>query len=310
MTKPFKSLILALAGIGALAACTSNVARHEITNRLGSAAWMLERGIPADPFSLTVHERMHQRGTTANIYIEGDGVSPRLNAQANALKPIDTTPLNPVALHLATRDKASNVAWLARPCQYSAGLDGKACDQTYVSDKRFSPVVLNAYNAALNEMKARYNLEGFNLIGFDGGATIAALLTAQREDVLSLRSVAGNLDHEALSAYHQTPSLDGSLNPVEFANALSRVPQYHFIGGQDTVIPPAVLHSYLQALGDTNCAQYKLVQEAEHTKGWVDKWPDFLAESTACRGPVLDDFPEFELPPEPIRIQRELPSKK
>jgi uncharacterized protein YqeY len=47
-----------------------------------------------------------------------------------------------------------------------------------------------------------------------------------------------------------------------------------------------ILQSYLQAVGPSNCVQYKLIQEADHESGWVDKWPELLAIQPACAGPV------------------------
>ena len=144
--------------------------------------------------------------------------------------------------------------------------------------------------------------------GFGGGA-VAAILAAQRDDVASLRTVAGNLDHRAHSAHHNVSYLEGSLNPPDFAAKLARVPQYHFIGGQDSVVPPGVLHSYLQSLGATSCAQYEFVQEAEHDKGWVNIWPDLLAKTPECRG-IEKEFEPFDLPPEPFYTPRIGESKK
>jgi hypothetical protein len=86
--------------------------------------------------------------------------------------------------------------------------------------------------------------------------------------------------------------LEGSLNPPEFADKLAGIPQYHFIGGQDEVVPPAILHSYLQAVGDTNCVKYQFIQEAAHDEGWVDKWPGLLKLTPSCEGPVLPFDPE------------------
>lgn len=275
-----KIIVLGLLAAGTLAACTEHAyMREEVADRLAHPVWMVEREIPAGQFSLMAYERMHERHEPATIYIEGDGELTgdfRMDSK-------NPTPRNPVALHIATRDLAENVVYLARPCQYS-GVEG--CDTAYWGNKRLSQEVIDSYQAALDEIKKRYDIEGFNLVGFDGGGGIAAILAAKRTDVLSLRTVAGNLDTAVYAQTHGIPPLDGSLNPVDFAGQLVSVPQCHYVGGQDTVIPPAILQSYLQALGPSNCVQYKFVQEAEHQKGWVDKWPEFLEQSCACQGPV------------------------
>jgi hypothetical protein len=290
---------LSLLAVLILAACTTAYTQEEIANRLASPAWMIQRQIPAGAFSLTAYERIHdERGDFADVYIEGDGKAWTSRTEISR----NPTPSNPVALHMATRDDAENVIYLARPCQYGGFFNnGRPCDRsywTYWTDKRFAPEVISAYNAALNEIKARYGIKGFNLIGFSGGGAIAAILSAQRDDVLTLRTVAGNLDHKVHSAYHKVAPLTGSLNPPDFAPRLRAVPQIHFVGGQDEIVPPAVVQSYLQALGPNNCAQSQLIQESTHDKGWVDKWPELLKIRPSCAGQVEGE-PAFDpMPPE------------
>ena len=89
------SALAVLAGCGT----SSLTMRHEVAERLATPAWMIERRIPAAPFSLTAYERMHERFAPANIYIEGDGLA-WLSKRQKSLNP---TPMNPVALHLATQ---------------------------------------------------------------------------------------------------------------------------------------------------------------------------------------------------------------
>ncbi|GJL85090.1 MAG: peptidase [Micavibrio sp.] len=234
--------------------------RHEVAHRVGHAAWMLDREIPAAPFSLTAYERIHERGGTANLYIEGDGSLERGSQ--------DPSPKNPVALHLASKDKADNVIYIARPCQYSGLLDGSdRCPVEEWQGRLYAPEVTRSYNTAMNEIKKRYNISGFNLIGFDGGAAIAAELAGQRSDILSLRTVAGKLDK------------------IRNPGSLDDVPQRHFIGGQDEEVPPSVLHSYMKSvIGPTKCADYTFIQEAAHMEGWVSKWPELLREPVTCHG--------------------------
>ncbi len=300
-------LSLTLATIGACA--VTPVMRDSIAERLASPVWMLERDIPAGSFALKSYERMHERFAPANIYIEGDGFTTSDFADFN-IESNDPTPRNPVALHLATRDKSENVVYLARPCQYSGLLDRtKECHSKYWGNERFSPEVLNAYSTALDEIKHRYDIEGFHLTGYGGGGAIAALLAAGRDDILSLRTVAGNLDHFSYTMHHGLAPLEGSLNPIDFTDKLKNIPQYHFIGAQDPIIPPAILHSYLKNMGESNCVRYQMVQEAEHDAGWVDKWPEFLSRNISCRGPVQDvEFAPLDIP-EPIYVPRDTPAK-
>lgn len=287
-----------------LGACSSDIIREEIADRIAHPAFMVERTVAAAPFEITVWERMHENHAEATIYIEGDG----LNWVSPNSPSLDPTPVTPVALQLAAMDKASNVGYIARPCQYTKNLDKNTpCDMKYWTGARYAPEVVQAMNTTLDNMKALYDLTGFHLVGFSGGGAVAAILAAQRDDVVSLRTVAGNLDHKTHSLHHEVSPLTGSLNAVDYSASLRDMPQHHFIGGQDEIVPPAILHSYLQAVGDTNCVHYTMIQEAEHDTGWVEKWPTLLKKPTECKGPVMNM--SFEPMPEPFTVPRAMPSK-
>ncbi|MEZ5814126.1 MAG: hypothetical protein R3E13_05300 [Alphaproteobacteria bacterium] len=298
MNRFFKHTLLAIAGLSALSlsACGKHEPfREEVAARLASPAWMIKRPVNAGPFVLTAFERMHERGETATLYIEGDGEAETLAPALNDTALFNPTPHNPVALHLASRDKSKNLAYIARPCQYSGLLDKDGDCRAYWGEARFDSETVNAYNAVLDGIKARYGVTDFNLVGYDGGATLAALLAAGRKDVLSLRTVAGRFDVNAL----------GTSLP-----RLRTVPQHHFIGGQDMEGSPAELHTYLQALGDSQCVEHTLIHEAEHEKGWVNKWPELLKTNVPqC---YVEPEPEFIpiVKPEPIYVPRMGGSKK
>ncbi len=70
--------------------------------------------------------------------------------------------------------------------------------------------------------------------------------------------------------------------PMNKASALSQTPQYHFIGGQDDIVTPVILQSYMQATPPTTCIHTMLVQEASHDDGWVSKWPELLELPVSC----------------------------
>ncbi|PCK00521.1 MAG: hypothetical protein COA45_01705 [Zetaproteobacteria bacterium] len=305
-----KAGLLAALALGGCIATTLPYMRAETAQRIASPAWMIKRDIAAAPYLLRSYERIHDRGGVANLYIAGDGP---VNVDAPE-GPVDSTPENPVALHLASKDRADNVIFIARPCQYTAMLSkGDVCDDSISRGKRFSAEVIASFDKALNDIAARYDIRGFNLIGYSGGAAIATLLATKRKDILSIRTVAGILDHEVHSKISGAPVLDGSLNPVKEASALTRVPQYHFIGGQDKYVLPAVLHSYLQAMPPTNCVQTMLVQEASYDTGWVDKWPELLELPVTCYNAAppsdLGEITPPASPKEPFFTVREKPLK-
>jgi len=103
--------------------------------------------------------------------------------------------------------------------------------------------------------------------------------------------------------------LNNSLNAIDFVDDLRDVPQHHFIGGQDETIKPAVLNSYLQAIGNSACVKHTMIQEAEHARGWVDKWPNLLKADMPVCEKRMPAFEPLDIP-EPIFVPRMSGDKK
>ena len=181
------------------------------------------------------------------------------------------SPKNPVALRLAALDRAPNVIYLARPCQYITLADSP-CTKDDWTGKRFSAAVVQSYQAALDQLKQRYPAATFHVTGFSGGANIAGLLAAQRTDIASLRTVAGNVDNDAFVAHHNVSAMPLSLTMADAAPRLSHIPQHHYIGADDTVVPRTVYESYARQLTDRSCAAVTIVPNATHTQGWESVW--------------------------------------
>ncbi len=282
MKKQIRSLLaLSFALIAVLAACAPEMIggmRAETAKHIALPSFMTERKIPAGPFLLTAWERVRAKGKTANIYIEGDGL-----AWVSRSRPSnDPTPTNPLALHLASRDDGQNVIYLARPCQYTKLKTGNACDVKYWTAARFAPEIIDAMNAALDDIKAHYSLSGFNLVGYSGGGAVAVLLAGRRDDVLTLRTVAGNIDTETFSTMHGISQLAGSLNPLESAARTAHIPQQHFIGANDKVVTAGLYANFARAAGDRRCIRATLVPGADHETGWVNQWPELLKLPLDC----------------------------
>lgn len=270
-----------LAAISLLPACQTSVLPDKLAQarKIAAHGHLTESRIDASPFTLTSYQRLEQNGVPVTIYIEGDGQAWLTKTQP-ALNP---TPNNPLALKLAALDSAQNVVYLARPCQYSGTGDGSPCQSKYWMSSRYAPEVLEAYNHALDDLKGRSGANGFHLIGFSGGGTIAALLAGQRSDILSLRSVSGNLDHRAHSEIHKVSTLEASLNPPQYAAKLATVPQRHFIGGKDKIVPQTIYDRYSAALPRANCTSYEILPQADHLEGWTDNWQSLLAQPVRCK---------------------------
>lgn len=276
--------------------------KQQTANHIARPAFMVERKVSAGNFQLQAWERMHARNQVATIYIEGEDAKAGKahSAPSRKLLPANSTPKTPVALHLASRDQSKNVAYLGRPCQFIKNPEAKGCAAAYWNEKRFAPEVMNAYEAALDDIAARYDITAFHIIGHGGGGNIAAVLAARRTDILTLRTVASDLNPDFENHKNNRLALaPNSVLAIDYGTALGNVPQHHFIGAADDVITPGNYHSFRQALGLSECIHYSLVQDADHTNGWTEKWPELLALQPQCASvhtpvaplPPSGDFP-------------------
>lgn len=285
-------LLTSLIGAALIPAACSITENREITaERIARPAFMVERTLTAGPADFQLWERMHERYAPANVYIEGDG-----NAAADGSYFSNTTPDNPVGLHLASRDNADNLLYIGRPCQFRDPQDENKCAPALWSNRRFSPEVVVAYNEVLDEVKARYNITEFNLIGYNGGANIAAALSTQREDVVSLRTVAGTLSPAISYDAKKNPLDPDSITAFSVAPDLATTPQHHFIGAGDPVGSAEGYHSFRQQMGESRCVHYTFVQDADTTRGWVEKWPELLKATIECE----PEHVPAPLPPRPV----------
>lgn len=253
----------------------SPASRLATAREIAAAGRLEERDIPAGSFVLKSFSRVEAPGRPANVYIEGDGF-----AWIDRKTPSpDPSPLNPIGLKLAAADSSPNVLYLARPCQYIRNV---RCDARYWTSARFTSKIIEAFGDAVSKEKQKNHLGDINLIGFSGGGAVAALLAARRSDILSLRTVAGNLDTSVFGRVNDVSSLDQSDNPADIAKSVANIPQIHFIGGADDVISVEEVENFLKRVGTTHCAQTKTLEHLSHDGEWAENWPRLLSLQPKC----------------------------
>ncbi|MBL4693263.1 MAG: dienelactone hydrolase family protein [Magnetovibrio sp.] len=208
------------------------------------------------------------------IYIEGDGRNWR-----GGRAPADPTPLNSPVLSLSRLDARGDAIYLARPCQFLTAEELTRCSSLYWSSRRYGPEVVEAYDRALDTLKTRYHARSIDLIGYSGGGTLAVLLAARRTDVHSLITIAGLLDHIAWTTLHDISPLKGSLNPIDVATQIAGIPQLHFIGGDDKVIPLSQAKNFITAMGSRHKAWLQVVDGYGHSCCWSEAWQQKLKEA-------------------------------
>ncbi|ARJ68033.1 hypothetical protein WV31_04980 [Magnetospirillum sp. ME-1] len=264
--------ILVLAALAtSLTACATQD-RTATAEAIAATAGLRRMVIATGPFDLTAYVRVRDPAQPMVVYVEGDGAAWRSRSEPS----LDPTPRYPMGLRLAVLDRSPNVAYLARPCQYSWG---SACKMAYWTDRRFAEEVITATSTGLDRIKTTGRL---HLVGYSGGAAVALLMATRRSDILSLRSVAGNLDSEGINRHHGVSAMPGSLNPIDVAPRLAHLPQTHLVGGDDKVVPPLIAEGFIARLGEARCASIIRIPKASHDDGWESVWP---VPIPSCRNP-------------------------
>lgn len=261
-------------GMSTLGGCAGNPQQH--ADAVAYTAGLQREQIPTPLFLLTTYVRISRADQPLTIYIEGDGPAWRNRYQASA----NPTPMRALGLTLAAKDHSANVVYLARPCQFTAMLDNPRCEVAYWTGKRFAPEVITAMDIAVTHYASRTPGQRINLVGYSGGAAIAVLIAAQRQDIATLRSVAGNLDHDAVNRWHHVSLMPDSLNPINSAASVGHVPQIHFSGADDKIVPPVIAQNFRAKAG--SCARVHVVDGLSHEGDWAALWPRLLMLQPPC----------------------------
>jgi hypothetical protein len=252
---------------------TTLAGRYSLSDNLAVSNGFKKYFLKTARFNLTVYSRIRQIGLPIHIYIEGDGVSWVSRTQLSE----DPTPYEPLVLGLASVDTAENVAYIARPGQYSA-TGVPSCDPSYWSNKRFSNEVIESMNEAIGYLAAQAGTHHIYLVGYSGGAAVAVLVAARRHDIDSLETIAGNLDPQAVNRYHNVSPLEGSLSPMDVTQKIKNIPQRHFAGSADTVVPLFIIESFVRKEGDKDDMRITIIDGVSHTKGWQEQWRRLLTK--------------------------------
>jgi pimeloyl-ACP methyl ester carboxylesterase len=283
-TAPMK-LLAVLSLLAWLQGCASDPRLH--ADALAQPAGLQHEQVSAGMFVLTAYARITRSDAPLTIYIEGDGLAWRNRYQPSD----DPTPSRALGLSLAAADRSANVVYLARPCQFTPMASNPGCQVAYWTGKRFAPEVVAAMDAAVSHYAARVPGQRIALVGYSGGAAVAVLVAARRSDVASLRTVAGNLDHEAVNRWHKVSSMPESLNPIDVAARVARIPQIHFSGSDDKIVPTVITRSFVSAVAATGstCARAQVVNGLAHESNWAAQWPQLLANSPTCNSGVAHE---------------------
>jgi pimeloyl-ACP methyl ester carboxylesterase len=263
---------LALCALTGFGGCTSLAplwSTRDFAQGLAEARGFEMEVIEAGAFTLTTfHKGLDEPSGALVVYIEGDGrawIAPTVVSR-------DPTPRDPIGLRLAVQDPRRSVLYIARPCQYTRG--DANCQPKYWSSHRFAEEVVEATDTAITHALARSGPRAVGLVGYSGGAAIAALVAARRTDVAWLVTVAGNLDHARWTAMHGVTPLHGSLNPAEVLDRWREIPQIHLAGERDVVVPARLARDFAEQLSQPE--RVVIIPGFDHRCCWVRNWIDLM----------------------------------
>lgn len=134
-------------------------------------------------------------------------------------------------------------------------------------------------NQAVDYLKHYYHAQKITLIGYSGGGTIATLLSAGRQDVIQLITVAAILDIDHWVRQENLTPLYGSLNPADEWNNLVSIPQTHWVGGQDRVVSKDVALAFSERFPAQKKPQIHVIEDFNHTCCWARDWMSLLSSS-------------------------------
>jgi pimeloyl-ACP methyl ester carboxylesterase len=216
-------------------------------------------------FEHWVVSRPGSRGVL-HVFIEGDG-TPWIEGRYVAADP---TPRNPLALRLLL-DTPGPAAYIGRPCYFE--LRDPACGPEEWTDARFSAEVVDSMTVVIDRVLRSTEHSACALIGYSGGGALAMLVAKHLQEQCLVVTIAGVIDVDAWTRWHGYLPLSRSLNPIDSTDELRNIRQIHMLGVEDTNVPPALMRSALDRLGNAEVWQF---DGFGHVCCWEDHWTEIL----------------------------------
>jgi hypothetical protein len=245
------------------AGCTSPAAKLQAqANQIGLQTLALS----VDVFRLTAFYQPGQRPSKRlHVYLEGDG-RPWLHGNWPAEDPTTQASL---MLPLMALDTGAGL-YLGRPC-YNGHAKDAGCNSKHWTSARYGEQIVNAMAVALEQFCQRHDIQQLVLIGHSGGGTLALLLAGRLPQTQLIVTLAGNYDIDAWTDHHGYLRLTESINPARQAE--TGIEEWHFLGADDTTIPPQLI---LSALQHRLHSHVEVLPSVEHQTGWLEVWSGIL----------------------------------
>ena len=222
---------------------------------LSGCSWMtpnpsgfVDKKIETEYLTFSVWEKEGiESGKPLRIYIEGDG---------------NPNPSDKIALYYAEQDPTLNVIYVGRPCQWTEDKLCKTKPEIY-KEQRFHPEIIREVEEVVLYLKSKYKAPKIELIGYDGGATIALNLAAQM-NVDRIITIAGILDTNAYTRQNDLPEMPDAQNPADKLSILSNVKQIHYVGSKDEITPRRAAERFVAKMQNPKSATVRSVNGIGH----------------------------------------------
>ena len=181
--------------------------------------------ISTPAFTLAVWAKDTNPQAPVHIYVEGDGAA----FTKSGFPASNPTPTSTLMRKKAFEDSAANVAYIARPCQF---VEDAICTPKDWTTDRFSAKAVASLAEAIQKVVGSREVV---IYAYSGGALLSGLVIENYPEIHVQRWItyAGLLQHKTWTSYMKLEPLSGSMD----LETLPNVPQTHYAGGKDKVIP-------------------------------------------------------------------------
>lgn len=192
------------------------------------------QSVQSGKHTLATWQKITNNTKPIHFYIEGDGRA----FYNNGIPTNNPTPHGTLVRELASQDSADNVVYIARPCQF---VFDENCNSGDWTNAKFSQYNLDSVANAVKQIAKKQPVV---LIGYSGGALMTGLIIQQNTDINIKKwiTIAGVLNHHDWTEYFGDKPLDKSLDLTKLPN----VPQIHYVGDKDTVVPIDLSKKWIQ----------------------------------------------------------------
>lgn len=214
-----------------------------------------------------------------HIVLEGDGFAWKTrNTPSNNPTPRDIS--TAVELSLALAKMGLNTQYWARPCQYVEGNSWHDCHVRDWTAERFSNLALTHYQKLFERTSALNPETKFIFWGYSGGGVLGFMLSAQNpQKICALHTLASPIDLNAWTNFHKITPLKAGISFSEASLANKNLPQRHFVGEKDNIIPPDIL---IKSLGQKAYESLVILENTSHQRGWGDLTEVLSASILKC----------------------------